>query len=426
MAPADPIDPVTGLVGREHLLRRLSVILDRLTHDPSPVGLLFIDLDHFAEATAGMDRAGGDALLREIADRIDRTIRTGDVAGRWGEDEFVVLFAAPVAPGEAVVVADRVLDEVGAASHPGGPMLTASIGIAFADRPGPAGHVVDEARTAAMLRGDAGGDGWTIFDDQLRRQVRWRRRWAADLRDAVERDQFVLRFQPIVELSTGRLTGAEALVRWQHPQEGEVEPADFVPLAEQLGLAPALGRTVLWRAIAQAGEWSRLLGDRPFTMSINVSAHEVADPDLVAFVADRCHAHGVDPAQVRVELTETAVLGDRSGAVARLAALRELGVTVALDDFGTGQASLSALRDLPVDVLKIDASFVSGLPRSTDRAVVALIVGLARELGLVTVAEGVETEEQAAALRDAGVDAAQGLLFGAPVTGVEFARLSGG
>lgn len=411
-------DALTGLATREQVLTRLDAVLARLGNGPGSVGVMVVDLDDFGELNERLGHEGGDAVLVDVADRLDRTIRTGDVVGRWEADAFAVVFASAVVASEAAVVADRILEEIRSVAVPEH-SLTASIGMSFTDQSVAASQLVDEARAARDLRRDVGGDGWAIFDDALRESVDWTRRWAADLRAALDRDEFSLVFQPIVSLASGDATtevvGAEALVRWMHPTEGEIDPSDFVPMAERLGLASMLGRRVIDAAIEALGDAREVLPDA-FTLSINLSPDDLTD-DLPAAVANACAANRVDPGHLRFELTETAVLGDLGRSATVLAALRDLGTTIALDDFGTGHASLSILRRLPVDVLKIDRSFVEGLPDAVDAAIVRLVVNLAHELGLRTVAEGIETEEQRAVVAGLGCDFGQGHLFGVAAPG---------
>ena len=414
MGPAAPgrIDPLTGLPTREHLLDRLDVVLARQAHDPATLGVLYVDLDALAEVNTNGGVELGDRVLAEVADRIDRTIRTGDVVGRWASDAFLVVFASPIAPGEAIVVAERILAEVRSVTATTG--LTASVGLAFTSGERTASELVDEARAARDLRRAAGGDGWAVFDDELRTHLDWGRRWAADLRAAIDRDEFELLYQPIVDLGSRSVAGYEALVRWVHPTEGTVDPGEFVPLAERLGLAAAMGERVLRRAVAQLGEWSNGTdAQRRLGLSVNLSPDDLTDT-LAGRVAGLCEHHGADPHRLRFELTETAVMGDIDRACSVLGALREFGAEVALDDFGTGHASLAILRDLPVDVVKIDQSFVSRLPGEVDTSIVRFIVGLAHELGLRTVAEGIETDAQLEVVRSLGCDLGQGMLFGGP------------
>lgn len=418
MGPAAPgrIDPLTGLPTREHLLDRLDVVLARQAHDPATLGVLYVDLDALAEVNTNGGVELGDRVLAEVADRIDRTIRTGDVVGRWASDAFLVVFASPIAPAEAIVVAERILAEVRSVTATAG--LTASVGLAFTSGERTASELVDEARAARDIRRAAGGDGWAVFDDELRTHLDWCRRWAADLRAAIDRDEFELLYQPIVDLRSGSVAGYEALLRWSHPTEGTVDPGEFVPLAERLGLAAAMGERVLRRAVAQLGEWSSGSDtQRRLGLSVNLSPDDLTDT-LAGRVTELCERHGADPHRLRFELTETAVMGDSDRACSVLGALRELGAEVALDDFGTGHASLAILRDLPVDVVKIDQSFVSRLPGEVDTSIVRFIIGLAHELGLRTVAEGIETEAQLDAVRALGCDLGQGMLFGEPASAI--------
>jgi EAL domain-containing protein (putative c-di-GMP-specific phosphodiesterase class I) len=298
--------------------------------------------------------------------------------------------------------------------------LTVSIGLAFRTMRSRGPQLLDEASAAMEECRQLGGDRWAAFSLQTATMHEVERRRVTELTRAIENNELGLYFQPIVSLETGEVRGAEALVRWIHPVDGVLYPAEFVATAEGGGLIGALTEKVLREATAHLKEWAPLLNEKEFFLGVNVSAADIADDEFVARVDAALRHASVPPSLLTIELTETAVLADVERAAASLVRLRNLGLSVALDDFGTGYASLAVLRELPVDVMKIDQSFVSGLPDNHDAAVVRLILGLAEELGLRVTAEGVETEEQRKVLFDLGCRTGQGYLFGAPLTAEDF------
>jgi EAL domain-containing protein (putative c-di-GMP-specific phosphodiesterase class I)/ActR/RegA family two-component response regulator len=340
-------------------------------------------------------------------------MRPTDTVARLGGDEFALLCEdADPAP-----IAARVLE---AFSEPfelsgGAHHVAAAIGIAAAHAGGSAERLLHEA-DAAMCAAKRRGGGSELFDDELRRRAMRRLTLQNELHRALDRDELVLHYQPQVALGAGGPTGVEALVRWRHPERGLVGPGDFIGVAEDCGLIVPLGRWVLREACAQLARWQRAGGRMAaLTMSINLSARQLAQPDLVDDVAAIIEQAGVDPATVCLEITETAVLDDAEATRTRLHALKALGITLAIDDFGTGYSSLSYLNRFPVDVLKIDRSFIQGMEAEGGRArgVVAAVIKLADAMGLQPIAEGVEVAEQADELRALGCPAAQGFLWSA-------------
>jgi diguanylate cyclase (GGDEF)-like protein len=413
-------DPLTGLPNRALLADRLTHAQARLSRSGGGVAVLFLDLDRFKVVNDSLGHSVGDRLLVAVADRLSGCIRPGDTAGRFGGDEFIVICEDVDDEEEALQLADRLVAslEQPLAAGPGHDpiFLSASVGVAFS-RSGnedPAAMIRDA--DAAMYRAkERGRSRCEVFDQEMRERAVARLETENDLRRALERGEFRLEYQVFVEVGSQAVVGAEALVRWDHPRRGTLGPGDFIELAEETALIRPLGTWVLHEACAQLARWCRDEDWPPtFLLSINLSPHQLSDPSLLAHVTSALATHGVDPSMVCLEITEGALVADMDAALEVLERLRAIGVRVALDDFGTGYSSFSYLHRLPVDVLKIDRSFVKRLtiePR--DRAVVAGMIDLARALGLQTVAEGVETPGQLAELGAMGCDLAQGFYFAA-------------
>ncbi len=423
-------DALTGLPNRALFLDRLDHALARGGRDGTEVGVLLLDLDGFKHVNDSLGHSVGDRLLVAFAQRLPGgCLRPGDTLARLGGDEFVVLLAGLADPDEATRLAARIaacpalwapypLDgrEV---------IIRASIGVAV----GRAGAVTaaDLLRDAdtALYRAKAAGKGdYAVFDPAMNAAAVARLELEADLRQAVERGELALVYQPLVALADGRIRRAEALLRWTHPARGPVAPTTFVPLAEETGLIREVGRWVLAAACRQAATWRAVYGDRAPVVCVNLSAREFGDPGLVAAVAGALRDADLDPAGLELEITEGVLMGDAPGTLATLWQLRDLGVGLAVDDFGTGYSSLTYLKRFPVDTLKIDQAFVAGLGADTDdTAIVGAVVGLARALGLAVVAEGVETTDQAAGLRRLGCTLAQGYHFARPLPAADLAAL---
>ena len=381
------------------------------------------DLDGFRELNRALGSAAGDDLLRETAARLRARVRHGDLVARVGDDEFAVVMPGVGGREAAAELLARLRRAFDCHFRAGGRelALTASCGcVLLAPGEVDPGRVCEDAYQA-LAAARRCGDGQAAWHegapgaDALPRQARH-----AELARALAAEELVLHYQPIVELASGRLAGAEALVRWQHPEEGLLPPARFLPLAEQSGLVERLGRQV--RRLAAA--WLARARRRPRPLprlSVNLAARETLQPDLCAELAGLVHEHGLPASLFELELTETAVLAAPEQARATMAALRGRGFSVALDDFGTGFSSLTHLRDLPIDRVKIDRSFVAAVREdATARAIVGAVVSLAHTLGLEVVAEGVETEAQADMLLAFGCDLAQGYLYSPPLPEDEF------
>ncbi len=416
-------DTLTGLPNRAAVLARIAAELaDARAGRPLPA-VLFVDLDGFKVVNDSMGHEAGDVLLCGVAARLRQAVRDTDVVGRLAGDEFVVV--APRTPDRAgaVEVARRVLaglEEPLAVPGGGGARrlvnIGASVGVAVAQHAHTDPDELLRDADMAMYRAkQLGRARWEVFDETLRQDMASELDTREDLRRAIGGDELVLHYQPIVDLGDGQVPSMEALVRWQHPTRGLLLPGDFIPVAEDSGLVVPLGAWVLEQACRQAAAWRRTGTTASTSVAVNLSAHQLADPRLAATVADVLRRTHLPPDALWLEITETAIMRDLREAARTLQELHRLGVHLAIDDFGTGWSSLAHLRQFPVDALKIDRSFVAGLGDSTqDDAIVGLVVGLAHNLGLEVVAEGVERAEQSRRLRALGCRYAQGFHLGRP------------
>jgi diguanylate cyclase (GGDEF)-like protein/PAS domain S-box-containing protein len=412
-------DRLTGLPNRALFVDRLTQSLARTSRRDSLLAVLFVDLDRFKLVNDSLGHEAGDRLLREVSTRLESVLRSGDTAARFGGDEFTLLCEEVVDEDQAVAIATRVMSMLAVPFVlDGTPLhLTASVGIALSDGATGAApeHLLRDADAALHRAKDLGKARYELFDERLRAHAVARVQTESALHEALAQGQLRVYYQPEVCLRTGKILGAEALVRWLHPQNGLVAPEQFVPLAEETGLIGQIGSWVLREACWQAARWRSARDDgEPFVVWVNLSPRELT-ADLVDQVASALAETGVEPAQLGLEVTETALLGDADAAVDVLAALRTLGVRIVIDDFGTGYASLAYLRRLPVTGVKIDRSFVAHLGTSPeDAAIVAAVIGMASALGLDTIAEGVETRTQLEELVRLGCRSAQGYYFARP------------
>ena len=420
-------DPLTELPNRALFLDRLALALARLRRRPSHLAVLFADVDRFKVVNDSLGHDAGDRLLVALARRLRDVLRPGDTLARFGGDEFAVL-CEEVDPNDIEHIAERMTEALAEPFPVGGGEVfaTMSVGIAMAadadERPA---ALLRDADAAMYLAKDRGRARFELFDEAMRDRSVERLVMENALRRAPERGQLRVLYQPIVRLDDGALIGAEALVRWAHPERGLLEPAQFIPLAEDTGVIVAIGRWVLDEACREAARWTGN-GKRP-SVSVNLSARELPRPDLVDAVAEALRESGLDPDRLWLEITESVLMDDADLAVEALGRLRELGLHLAVDDFGTGYSSLSYLRRFPVDSLKVDRSFVAGLQEDPgDAAIVEAVVSMAHSLHLSVIAEGVETDAQLKRLRGLGCEAAQGYYFAAPVPASALPSLAGG
>jgi len=417
-------DALTGVANRALATDRLSAAIARLGRSAGAAVALLVDIDDLTTINDTHGHAGGDIVLRAIADRLTERLRAADTVGRFGGDRFLVVAEGLADDGAHGI--EAVIERVhGAFSRPiptpnGLVAVTGSVGVAVAREPGiDAEHLVRDADVALRRAKGQGRRGHAeVFDAALAEEVRRRLELAAQLRGALQRQELRVVFQPLVAMADTMPIACEALLRWDHPDRGELLPGEFLRIAEDDGLIVPIGAWVLEESCRQLAAW-RAQG-RDLWVSVNVSARQLAQMDFVAVVERALRESGVPANAICLEVTETAVLRRPDVARRALEALRTLGVRVALDDFGLGYSSLTHLKALPVDVVKVDRSFVADLVRSTeDRAVVEAVLTLARRMGLTVIAEGVETADQDELLREMGCPVVQGYLYGRPVPPAE-------
>jgi diguanylate cyclase (GGDEF)-like protein/PAS domain S-box-containing protein len=412
-------DALTGLPNRALLLDRLNHALDLHARSHEPLALLFLDLDNFKIINDSLGHTEGDMLLIEAARRLLGCVRSADTVARFGGDEFAILLTG-VGGNDPARVAERIQRAFAQPFDIDGRELavTTSIGIAYAETNLHAPDDLLRRADVAMYRAKGNGrNGFEIFDAAMHASALSRLELEDELRTAIEQDEIIVHFQPKVELASGAFIGIEALARWLHPQRGLTPPGEFITLAEESGLIVPLGISVLQQAARQVHRWHLDLADcARLTLSVNLSARQFQMPDLVERVVEVLEQTGLDPAHLLLEITESVLMDDVEESIARLCGLKALGVEIAIDDFGTGYSSLAYLKRFPIDILKIDRSFVAGLGISQeDTAIVAAIVSMAKSLGLRTIAEGVETDAQVTHLTELGCDLAQGFYFARPM-----------
>lgn len=422
-------DPLTRLPNRRLLMDRLRQGLASSARSGREGALMFIDLDNFKILNDTLGHDNGDALLRQVAERLPWSVRNCDTIARLGGDEFVVMLEdLSTNPGEAAIQAEAVGEKIIAALNQPYHLVghqyhcTPSIGVALFGAPLNSVEEVMKRADLAMYEAKAAGRNCLrFFDPEMQSVVTAHAKLEEELRQALDLEEFRLFFQPQVD-SGGRLTGAEALVRWMHPQRGLVGPIEFIPLSEQTAIILPLGRWVLEAACKQLVAWASVNDTAHLTVAVNVSARQFRERDFVAQVAAMLDKTGADPQRLKLELTESILLDDVEDVITKMTQLRAYGVGFSLDDFGTGYSSLAYLRRLPLDQLKIDRSFVRDvLSNPNDAAIARTIVALGKNLGMKVIAEGVETEAQWRFLQELGCHAYQGYFFGRPVPISEFA-----
>ncbi len=420
-------DELTGLANRDGLLRALSLDLAELRDETQGrVAVVMVDIDQFKVVNDSLGNVAGDALLRSVGERLAASVRPTDTVARLGGDAFAVLLAQGPDEPDAEAVCERLRDTMAepfrflGRSH----LLTVSCGIAGTNDPDLDPQELVRRAGAAMFRSkEDGRSRQTTFDEALEEELARRLELDQQLRSALDRGEFEVHYQPEFDLVSGQVLGAEALLRWR--RGGELVPAAvFIETIEATGLIEQVGRWVLQTACRQAVRWCEALPDSPFVIRVNLAARQLDRPDLVDQVAEALRSSGLAPERLCLEVTETALMNQPDLAAASLNRLDALGVELAIDDFGTGYSSLSYLKMFPLDVLKIDRCFVTGLPGDVhDTAIVRTVIDLARALGMVVTAEGVEVAAQADALRALGCRRAQGYLFARPVPAEEVTRM---
>jgi len=426
-------DPLTGLPNRRLLNEKLQTALKQSKRSGQHGAVLLLDLDNFKDINDSMGHEAGDLLLNEVAQRLQRCVRQSDTLARMGGDEFVLVLEAlgcglEQAGEHARSVAEKILQLV---SQPcslrnGECHTSLSIGIClYSPDEDRAEDILMHADAAMYQAKRSGRNTLSFFSREMHEQLRARMTLESDLHPALERRQFELHFQPQVN-HAGRVLGAEVLLRWNHPLRGMVSPCEFIPLAERCGLIVPIGEWVLNQACRQLQAWAGDARTRHLELAINVSARQFRHPDFVHQVRRALQQHAVDPTRLKLELTESLVLHNVSDTVAKMQALRQEGIRFSLDDFGTGYSSLTHLKQLPLDQLKIDQSFVQDIDRSAnDAVIVQTIIGMAGNLGLDVIAEGVETEAQRCALEKYGCASYQGYLLSHPLPLSAFELLVG-
>ena len=409
-------DALTGLPNRDLLQDRLDQALNQARRQNSHLAVIFLDIDRFKTVNDSVGHPGGDDLLRRVAERLSHTCREGDTLARVGGDEFVVLLPQVDTVQEAVSVATRVLDDL---REP--VVLTsqefrvsASVGLAvFPDDGRDVATLIRNADTAMYRAKEQGGDNIQLYAPSMNAAILARLSMERELSTALERGEFVLYYQPLATVSSNEVIGAEALIRWRHPDQGLVVPDRFIPLAEETGLIVPIGNWVLEEACRQAADWEKL---RPgFRVAVNVSARQLKEHNFVALVSEAIWKTGVSTSAIEIEVTETAATESPEQLAQTLAALQNMGIATAIDDFGTGYSSLSHLKRLPVTKLKIDRSFTQDVTDDgNDAAIARATIAMAHSLRLMVVAEGIEDEAQLRFYRKQGCDEYQGFLLARP------------
>jgi diguanylate cyclase (GGDEF)-like protein/PAS domain S-box-containing protein len=421
-------DALTGLANRNLLNDRIAQALAQARADGLMVGVLLLDLDRFKLINDGFGHSPANELLKSVAHRLNQSVRDTDTVARLGGDEFVVVIGRLQSADDLSIVAGKILRSLNQPFIMEGKeiFVTASVGAALFPRDGDHGEILLRNADVAMYRvKEHGRNNYRFYAPDMTHMAIDRLDMEGNLRRALERDELQVYYQPLVDLRSGSIVGAEALVRWQHPRIGMIQPGEFIPLAEDTGLIIPLGQLVLRRVCTDIIDWQA--GDLlPVKISINLSAREFRQDDLSAAIGKVLDETGVDGSRLAFELTESMVMHDVENTLLTLRELKNLGATISLDDFGTGYSSLSYLKRFPIDTLKIDRSFVRDIHQDKDDAAIAhAVIAMAHKLGIAVIAEGVETLDQLELLRQFSCDEMQGYLFSRPVPVAEFALMLG-
>jgi diguanylate cyclase (GGDEF)-like protein len=419
-------DSLTGLPNRTSLIERVGEAIKRGRRNGETFAVLFLDLDSFKDINDSLGHSVGDLMLQAVAERLQPALREQDTVARLGGDEFVVTLLLLKRTEHAAVVAEKLLVAVSGTPYSieGRELsITASIGISvFPDDGKDVNELIKNADAALYHAKKMGRNNFQFYAQDIGARAFAILSMEHSLRRALERGEFLLHFQPQMDLGSGTTVGAEALIRWEHPEMGMVSPAEFIPIAEERGLIVAIGDWVLNEACRQNREWQQA-GLAAIPVGVNLSALQFRDKNLIDKIAAALHKTGLSAAFLEIELTESAVMQDSESAIATMRAMKEMGLHLSIDDFGTGYSSLNYLKRFPLDKLKIDRSFVRGLPHDADDAAIAnAVLGMARALRLKVIAEGVESGQQAEFLRQHGCDEIQGYYFGRPMPAEQFAR----
>jgi diguanylate cyclase (GGDEF)-like protein/PAS domain S-box-containing protein len=420
-------DSLTGLANRALFVDRLDHAIALTRRTRRRLAVLFVDLDDFKTINDSLGHIEGDAILVAVAERLRGALRTSDTIARMGGDEFAILVEDPPATSAPLEVAERLLAVLQAPFAHGSKELFvhASVGIAaLTSKDQTADDLLRNADVSMYMAKSKGKNRIEVFEPSMHAAALARLALKGDLERALERDEFFVLYQPVMDLATMQVVGVEALLRWRHPNRGVVAPMDFIPVAEETGLIIQLGRWVLEQACRQSRAWDVVAPGRILTMNVNVSGREVGEPGFVAGVSQVLEVTGLDPARLVLEFTEGVLMWNTDATMATLRALKGLGIRLAIDDFGTGYSSLSYVRQFPIDVLKIDRSFVASMADGPDEtALMQSILNLSETLHLETVAEGIENAGQLAELQSLGADLGQGFLFAKPLAPNEIAAL---
>jgi diguanylate cyclase (GGDEF)-like protein/PAS domain S-box-containing protein len=412
-------DALTGLANRALFANRIEHALAHAKRDGSTVAVLYCAMDGFDRLNDSLGYRSGDTALTMLADRLRSCVRGQDTVARLGSNEFGLLLDRLTSPADATLAMERLLNVLRQ------PLALPAASVELQPQIGIAVTVGGNDTAEDMLRNSALAvrnarvyeGGYAIFDPEMHADAIRRLEVESQLREALEQTQLVLHYQPMIELKTGRVTGLEALVRWQHPRRGLVPPMEFIPLAEESGLIVPLGQWTIREACRQICAWQQEIpSDQPFAMSVNLSARQLRHPNIVRDVADALDDSGLLPSRLILEITESVLMADAAATLNRLFQLKSLGVRLAVDDFGTGYSSFAYLRRFPIDILKIDKSFIDGVATEpTASALVDAMIRIGKTLHLETIAEGVEQAEQADQLRHLQCDSGQGYLFSRPL-----------
>jgi diguanylate cyclase (GGDEF)-like protein/PAS domain S-box-containing protein len=413
-------DSLTGLPNRALFNDRLDQAISHRARTQA-IAVYFLDVDRFKRINDSLGHPAGDEVLREVAARVQRMLRPEDTVARFGGDEFTVLCESIGGVLEAVGVADRLQREIAQPLRAGGAelRLSASVGIALVEAGDEAdcSRLVEDADAAMYRAKERGGARTELFDVAMRERAVNALSIEQELQRGLERGELRLYYQPLVSLTSGGMVGAEALIRWEHPERGLLCPDAFLPVAEESGLIVQVGAWAVGEACRRLRDWDRRNGgSSAFSLAVNLSARELTHPDVVPTVLGAVRRAALDPHRLTIEVTESTAMADRDSGFRALRELSSAGVRIAIDDFGTGYSSLDHLREMPADILKIDRSFVAGMAaNSPDSALVAAAIAMGRALEMEVVAEGIETSEQVADLRELGCPLGQGFLFARPL-----------